>query len=183
MFRKLPEYLGDYCMDNLDLPPGGRPNYTFSAGVLSGRAKTISIQPESGSSWVGSFIGDPSYRRGITGLYGTPSPDHLCVLERGTAFVVDARNPIATLLVPSDGPVRDVQPVVDAGILLLATPWTVTAVGTGGIAWTSPRLAIEGLRLDDVHEHYLLGVADPDEDEPREFAIDLRTGALVDDAD
>lgn len=179
MLKALPPFPGAYRAEIVELPPVGGPDYTFPSGAVSGRATMILIQPEDGSPWVGRFVGAPSYRRGLTGLYGTPSPVHLCVLERGTSSLVDVTNPAATQVVPSDGPVRDVQPVIDAGVLLLATPWTDIAFGSGSIAWTSPRLAIEGLRLDDVHDHYLLGVADPD-DEPREFALDLRTGALVD---
>lgn len=58
------------------------------------------------------------------------------------------------------------------------TPWTIGAIGSDSVAWESPRIAIEGLRLDEVEEGWLRGVADPEDDEPTQYAIDLATGEL-----
>jgi hypothetical protein len=143
------------------------------------RASTILIRPRGGSDWTGSFSGDASFRRGFSGLFGTPSPRRLCVVECGTAFLVDVLNPPATTVVQVDGPVRGIEPLVNHGLLLLLTPWTITAVGTSGPLWTTRRIAIEDVRVDEVIDHHLGGVADPDDEEPRNFAIDLRTGEVV----
>jgi hypothetical protein len=65
----------------------------------------------------------------------------------------------------------------EVNLLLLATPWLVTAIGPDGVAWQTKRLAIDGLRLDETDRSRLAGVADPDSAEPREFMIDLLTGS------
>jgi hypothetical protein len=69
-----------------------------------------------------------------------------------------------------------VKPILRENILLLATPWNVTGIGGQGVAWTTGRLAIDGLRLDESQEGWVAGVADPKDAEPRDFVIDLRTG-------
>ena len=70
----------------------------------------------------------------------------------------------------------DFKPVPREEVLLLATPWDVTAIGQDGVLWTTGRLAIDGLRLDESQVGWIAGVADPGDLEPRDFAIDLRTG-------
>jgi hypothetical protein len=62
-------------------------------------------------------------------------------------------------------------------VLLLATPWTVIGIGSDGVPWTTRRLAIDGLRLDESQDGLVAGVADPKDLEPRDFVIDLRTGS------
>lgn len=100
-------------------------------------------------------------------------------MERGTAFLVDVLDPATYEVIAGDGSIIAVEAVREAGLLLLATPWWVTAVGHGAVAWRSPRIAINGVRLDEMDDGWLHGVADPDDDEPRDFAIDLATGELV----
>jgi hypothetical protein len=69
-----------------------------------------------------------------------------------------------------------VKPIARENILLLATPWQVTGIGHDGVLWTTRRLAIDGLRLDESMDGLVAGVADPQDVEPRDFVIDLRTG-------
>ena len=63
--------------------------------------------------------------------------------------------------------------------MLLLTPWSITGVGPDGVAWTSRRVAIEDLRVDEVDDCWLRGVADPDDEESRDFAVNYRTGEVV----
>jgi hypothetical protein len=64
-------------------------------------------------------------------------------------------------------------------MLLLVTGWAITAVGSDGDLWTTDRIAIDGLRVDEVSDGWARGVADPDDDEPRDFALDLATGRVI----
>jgi hypothetical protein len=101
------------------------------------------------------------------------------VVERGAAFLVDVLRPADGYLVTTDGPVVGVEELVGEGYLLLLTPWTITAVDSRGTAWTSRRLAIEGFRVDGVDDDRIVGVADPDDEESRDFAIELRSGEVI----
>lgn len=96
-----------------------------------------------------------------------------------TAFLVNVLAPADYSPVPTDGPVFGVEQLVDESRLLLVTRWSITAIGVDGVAWTSPRIAIDGLRVDEIDDGWLRGVADPNDDEPRDFAVDLRTGNVV----
>jgi hypothetical protein len=112
-----------------------------------------------------------------TGIHATPARDKLLVVARGDAYLIDVGRPAIYEAVATGGPVVVVKPIGRERVLLLATPWTVTGIGRGGVLWTTRRLAIDGLRLDESRDGLVAGVADPNDLEPRDFVIDLRTGS------
>lgn len=73
----------------------------------------------------------------------------------------------------------DAEELPADGVLLLLTPWSITAVGQSGRRWTSGRITIDKLGVDEAGDGSLRGVADRDDDEPRDFALDLATGEVV----
>lgn len=153
--------------DVVELVPGGQ----VGAGGL-----IFEVDPGDSDPWVGLARACGMRASGaVSGLVTTPNPEVLCVLVRGTAYMVDVTDrsyrPVAV-----SAPVTAAAPVLPAGLLLLATPWQVIGIGLGGVVWQSRRVAIDGLRLDEADESRLIGVADPDSAEPREFVIDLHTG-------
>ncbi len=111
-----------------------------------------------------------------SGNYATPRMDTVLIVERGVAFLVDVAHPSEYQVVDVDGPVVQVWPLVTHELLLLITPWSITAIGRDGVEWSTPRLAIEGLRLDNVVDGWAWGFADPQDEEPREFGVELATG-------
>ncbi|NEE04702.1 hypothetical protein [Phytoactinopolyspora halotolerans] len=170
----------EYEATYIDLPSAGDVDYEFLHEYGRAMASTVLVEPWSGPSWTGSFVApDPLIRRATSGLFGTPSPVQLCVVERGSAFLVSVLNPRDYEFVRTDGPVLSVEQIVEESRLLLLTPWSITAVGVDGVAWTTRRVAIEGLRADEVAGGWLRGVADPVDDEPRDFAVNLKTGEVV----
>lgn len=79
-------------------------------------------------------------------------------------------------MVRSDEPVVAIEALIESRLLLLLTPWSITAIDhTGDAVWATRRLAMDGFRADEVREGWLLGVADP-EPEGRESAVRLRDG-------
>jgi hypothetical protein len=162
----------------VDAPADGFVDHEFRGPAREGPVATALVHTSHGSAWTGAFTGETSWR-GVTGLYGTPNADMLCLLNRGRAFLVDTRRPENTSVVRTDGPVRSVVSLPTSSLLLLVTQWSVVAVGPDGEAWASERVSLEGLRLDEVIGSFVVGVADPDDDEPREFSLDLRDGTLA----
>lgn len=163
--RELDELPAD--TDVVELVPGRQ----AGAGGL-----IFEVDPRDSDPWAG--LARPGAMRAsgaVSGLMTTPNCDGLCVLVRGTAYVVDVTDR-SFRLVTASAPVMAAAPVLPAEVLLLATPWHVIGIGRGGVMWQTKRLAIDGLRLDEADESRLLGVADPESAEPREFVIDLRTG-------
>jgi hypothetical protein len=155
------------------------PDHVFSAEGAGSRAAAVSVEPWGEPPWTAAFAGPDPGRRALTALLGTPSPTGLCVVERGTAFVGDVLEPDGFEVVATPGPVVAAEELVDEGALLLVTPWAITAVGPSGVLWTTPRIAVDGLRVDEASDGWVRGVADPDDDEPRDFAVGLATGQLT----
>lgn len=167
-----------YQVRQLDeLPPSAQVTELCPAAQCSSGGLIFEVNPGDSDSWVGfarpSSIGS---RHAITGLFSTPDPSRLCVITRGTAYLVDVDTRRFSLLARTD-PVIFVTSLTDVGLLILATPWQVMAIGPDGPAWQTGRLAIDGLRLDETDGLRLAGVADPDSPEPRDFVIDLLDGS------
>lgn len=167
-----------YQVRRLDeLPPSAEATELSPAGQHSGGGLIFEVDPDGTDSWVG-FARPTSIesRHAVTGLFSTPDPSRLCAITRGTAYLVDVDTRRFALLALT-GPVISVTSLTDVRLLLLATPWRVMAIGRDGPAWQTGRLAIDGLRLDETDGLRLVGVADPDSPEPRDFVIDLLNGS------
>jgi hypothetical protein len=112
-----------------------------------------------------------------TGVHATPGRNRVLVVARGDAYLIDVGKPALYKAIATGGPVVAVKAITRENVLLLATPWTITGIGSDGVLWTTRRLAIDGLRLDESQDGLVAGVADPNDLEPRDFVIDLRTGS------
>ena len=175
MIGEGPPFPAAYVARELDEFPSGavvielRPSGQSDPGGL-----IFEVDPHVTDSWVGFARPGPArVVHAASGLVPTPNPTQLCAIARGTAYLVDVRDHKYCL---ASDPVVAVAALRAARLLLLATPWLVVAIGREGVAWRTGRLAIDGLRLDETDRSRVIGVADPDSAEPREFAIDLETG-------
>jgi hypothetical protein len=173
-----PSHPRAYDVAPVDAPGNGRTDLALGEGSGRGTVRTLVVRPYGSPAWTGAFGVDERGGRGVSGTFGTPSPTWACVVVRGSAFLVDVLEPAASNPVRSEGPVQEVVELVDEGLLLLATAWSIIAIGPGTVLWTTRRLSVESLRLDRVADHRLHGTADP-EDEARHFTVDLRTGAVT----
>lgn len=163
-----------------DFPAHGADAIEFCAPFASadlGTVVLLKVVNADGDSWIGGFKRRQSRGTpGLTGVYSTPNPRRLCVVIHGDAYLINSTRPTPNAWVATGGPVTSIRPAPGEGLLLLASPWKVSALDEDGVRWQSPRLAIEGIRLDEVADGRVAGVADPDDEEPRDFVINLRTG-------
>jgi hypothetical protein len=166
-----------YDVAPIDAPGDGPTDFAFGGRSGHGSVHTLLVRPDGGPAWTGAFGVDERGGRGVSGTFGTPSPTSTCVVVPGSAFLVDVLDPGTSGPIRTDGTVLEAVELVDEGLLLLATAWSIVAVGVDGVVCTTRRASIESLRLDRVVDHRLHGVADP-EDEARDFTVDLRTGAV-----
>jgi len=165
-----------YAVEVIESVPDDAVVFERLDSVHSG-AIVVEVTTDGGRCWTGvARAGGPSVRGTVSGVFSTPAKDGLVLVGRGDAFLVDVDAPEHFEAVDTGGPVVAVRPVVDEGLLLLASPWTITALGDDGFRWQTGRIAIEGFRLDEIKAGRLAGVADPDDDEPRDFVVDLHTG-------
>lgn len=169
-------FSASYGVEILEVAPDDAQVFERPGSIRSGEV-VVEIIPERARRWVGvARAGAPSVRGALSGVFSAPSETRLLLVGRGDAFLVDVEVPDRFEAIDTGGPVVAVRPVLDQGLLLLASPWVITALGEDGIRWQTGRLAIEGIRLDEVQAGRLAGVADPGDDEPRDFVVDLRTG-------
>lgn len=179
MMRADVAFPADYQAQLLEEQTVGGASYAFGreGQPASGVDVLIEVRLPDGERWVGAVRRPPPTVKGaLTAYHPTPYPRRVCVVAGGDAYLIDVDQPKAFEVLDTGGPVVAVHSVVSDGLLLLASPWVVTAIDHNGRAWQTERLAINGVRLDETDDGRLAGVADPDDDEPRDFLIDLRTG-------
>jgi hypothetical protein len=163
----------------LEVAPRGEAIHTFGYPGASGVGTTLGFEiiTTSGSRWRGEVMtGRGGVAKPVTGAFSTPNETRLCVIAGGDAYLVDVERPGAFEAVDAAGPVTGVRPLLHEEMLLLHSPWHITAIDRDGVRWHTARLSIEGVRIDEIQGISLAGVADPDDDEPKNFVIDLRTG-------
>jgi hypothetical protein len=178
MLRASEQFSADYVIEAAEVSSAA---YVFSDGVDGEARRAVFVSPFGDApAWSARLsVARPLTRSACSGDYPTPRPDVVLFVERGVAFFVEARRPERYRVIGTDGPVLGVEPVVREGLLLLLSPWSITAIGGDGLCWSTPRIAIESLRVDEVAGGWLRGVADPRDEEPRDFAVELGTGRLV----
>jgi hypothetical protein len=157
----------------------GEQEYIFerSKSGFSAVDLTWMVRTQSGRQWRGVVrAGRPPVCAAITGIFATPDSMTMCAIANGDAFLINSEDPATGQYIGTAGPVIIVAPAIEDDVLLLASPWVVTAVCAEGRTWQTRRLSVEALRLDEIADGWLRGVADPDEEEARSFAVNLRTG-------
>jgi hypothetical protein len=146
------------------------------SGRVADGGVLIEVFPTTGEAWSALVANGPtSVSAAHTGVYSTPVTDELCVVAHGDAYVINVAEPERWRAL-EDAPVIAVRCAPSDGLLVLATPWRVVGLGSSGVAWRTSRIAIDGIELGKISDGHLRGVADPDDDESREFVIELRTG-------
>ena len=89
--------------------PIGEPEHTFAAPGADARALTVEIKPDGNAGWVGTFAAPSPGARALTSLCEAPTIAGLCVVERGTAFLGDAREPESFSALGLADPIIDVK--------------------------------------------------------------------------
>jgi len=112
---------------------------------FDGRAALVArVQPAERPAWVGLFDNGGLGR--VEGAFAGPGPGQLCVVAEGTAYLVDVDSPTDGAVVVGDQ-VQHVAADTEHRLLLLAGDTDLVAVGVAGLAWRSPRVALDGLRI------------------------------------
>lgn len=132
----------------------------------------VRVRPGTAAEWVGQFPAGGLV--GVDGVFACPAPTQMCVVVDGLAFLVDVGAPAQTLAVHDQ--VRQVVPVVGAPLLLLVSYVDIVAIGPEGIAWRSPRLALDGLRVLDACADGIRCEEATMEDSPENFVVSPTTG-------
>lgn len=130
-----PEYpgSGDFAEPRIDLNVSGR----GTGGVV------VRIAPDRAQPWVGVSAARPGFVGGPT-----PNPHMIVVVpgfgESGGALI-DVRNPERRQLLDLYMP--EIVNAPECGLVLLVEFTGITAIDATGIAWSTPRLVLDDLRV------------------------------------
>jgi hypothetical protein len=111
-----------------------------------------------------------------TGVFACPSPQEMCAVAGGYAYVIDTTQPERCSHVALK-PVVEVRALVANGLLLFVGFHTIVAWGRSGLAWESGRLSWEGVRITSIDGNVLNGMGwNLLTDHEVAVSIDLLTG-------
>ncbi len=136
------------------------------------------VEPAERPAWLGVFANGGLGQ--VDETFACPKPGQLCVVAEGMAYLVNVDYPIDGAVIVQDS-VQHVAADGEHQLLLLANDLDLVAVGVNGLAWRSPRLALDGLSIagadsKGIHCHAWLG----DHDGATELiTVDPHTGQLA----
>ena len=114
-----------------------------------------------------------------SGLWSAPSPEEICAVAGGYAYLIDTTAPDRFAMVPYR-PVLKILPAPAEGLLLFAGHHAILAWGRTGRAWESGKLSDEGVTFTGVKNGVLYGMGwEMQTDRETTFALDLSSGLQV----
>ena len=157
---------------DVEFPPRGGQIFFPREGVATYRL-AVRVQPAEGPPWVGAFAGEGF---DFSAVASTPDADTLCVVARGTGYLVRASDPPTWTTVESF-PVRDLAAIVECGLLVFADHSSLTAYGSDSVVWTR-RLGSDDLAIAEATPERIAGTV-CDLGTELAFALDSETGRLL----
>jgi hypothetical protein len=109
-----------------------------------GPPTVVDVRPAGSERWVGSFAAGGL--GGVSDVFASPAPAQLCVVVDGLAYVVNVHDPGSGALVAHDQ-VWQVETIEAPPRLLLVRFIDMVALGEEGVAWRTPRIAVDDLRV------------------------------------
>jgi len=190
-----PEFHFDFPHDwqatILAAPPMIRParQYIFPQTVageeeaMSRGALLLDVRPNGGKGFLGicalGFESSATNDGPLSGVWACPNPLELCAVAGGYAYILNVWNPKQCTHLEMR-PVVEVLATPDPQLLLFVGFHTICAWGADGLAWTTPRLTWEGLRITGLTNQTLTGMAwDMPSDVEVPFVVDLRSGEVT----
>jgi hypothetical protein len=153
-------------------PPKNRPEHS---GLW------LKVKGKSGRAWIGVFaFGYPS-PPAFSRVLSSPDPDRVCVISNGAAYVVNADQPDVWEKIPII-PVLDVRLIPEHGLLVFSDFTRLAAYDHTGLAWQSPRVCWDGLKIVNVTHETIEGTgSDPTNSTTHEsrFVVDVKTGSSL----
>lgn len=167
------------CEEMIELPDSSLPHYYYPGACTEGGrdGMLVRIRAQQAVQWFGTFAFGQVTPEGISGIFTTPDPDHVCVVARGEGYFVSSKVPTDWKSVTAV-PIIDVRPVRKHEIIVFATFTDLVAYGSTKVRWRTKRLAWDGLAITKITEDYIKGKFwDIRSEAMATFTVDLATGA------
>jgi hypothetical protein len=122
----------------------GRRINDFDFDSRWGTPLMLRVTSHLGESWIAAFAaGGLGVVRNV---YACPSPDQLCAVVDGLAYLVDVNAPDEPAVIAANAVVH-VLAIKDVPLLLLASDTDLAGVGADGAFWSAPRVVVNDLRV------------------------------------
>jgi hypothetical protein len=139
----------------------------------------LKIRVKGGSSWIGVFAFGYGSPPAFSRVVSLPDPDRACIVSRGAAYIVKADDANSWEQIPIV-PVLDLRLIPEHEFLVFADFTRLAAYGRNGLAWRSPRVCWDELKILNVTIDTIEGVGyDPTNLGESRFAVDARTGRTL----
>ncbi len=138
-----------------------------------GAPVVVGVLPHQRGTWVGNFAAGGL--GGETAVAACPRGTDICVVVDGLAYLVGVDHPEDDAVLLLDQ-VKQLVGVASPPRLVLVNDLGAVALGESGIAWKTPRLALDGLWLDRVLPDGLVLTADQVEGGTNTIMLDVATG-------
>jgi hypothetical protein len=136
----------------------------------------LKVKMAGGAAWIGVFAYGYQSPPALTRVISSPDPDRLCVVAKGSAYFVRAGEPKDWIQIPVF-PVIDVRPLPEDNLLVFSDFVKLAAFGSRGVAWQSPRVCWDGLKITGVNRETIEGTGyDPVNSRESRFVVDVKTG-------
>jgi len=135
----------------------------------------LKVTAASGRTWIGVF-GLSAYS--LSRVISSPDSRRLCVVAKGNAYIVKVDEPEIWEQIPVN-PVMDVRLLQEERLLIFSDFVRLAAYGSNGLAWRSPQVCWDGLKIVSVTRETIEGTGfDPTNAITHEsrFVVDLKTG-------
>jgi hypothetical protein len=116
----------------------------------------LRVRAKSGKAWIGVFASDHNSPPAFSRVLSSPDSESVCVVSDGSAYIVKAEQPDEWEQVPIT-PVLDVRPLLEQKLLLFADFIRLAAYGSNKLAWRSPRVCWDGLKITNVTSDIIEG--------------------------
>jgi len=136
----------------------------------------LKIRAASGRSWVGVFASGYPSPPAFSRVVSSPDPNRACVISSGAAYIVNTDEPETWEQVPII-PALEIRVIPEHQLLVLADFTKLAAYGNSGLAWRSPQVCWNELKILSVAQDVIEGVGyDPTNLGQLRFAVDIKTG-------
>lgn len=141
-----------------------------------GRPTVVDIEARRSPRWIGMFAagGLGAYRF----VCATPSPELICVVVDGLAYLVDVNRPGDAARVALQM-VTQVVPVQGLPLMLLVRGLDIVAIGRGGVAWSTRRLVVDDLKVVEATRKSIVCTGDLLDGAPSTIELDPQSGEQV----
>jgi len=138
----------------------------------------LRVRAKSDKTWIGVFAFGYTSPPAFSRVISSPNPESVCVVSDGSAYIVNAEKPDVREQIPIL-PVLEIRPLPEHKLLVFSDFTGLGAYGSNGLAWRSPRVCWDELKIAKVTSETIEGTGyDPTNSLKQEmhFAVDLKTG-------